>query len=51
MFAIDTHGRTARRAICLFFSAVIVSTGLCLGALGAQSMERSALAAVAAAHA
>jgi hypothetical protein len=46
MFAIHTYGRTAQRAICLFFSAVIVSTGLMLGALGAQAMERDAIAAV-----
>ena len=46
MFAIHSHRRIAQRAICLFFAAVIVSSGLSLGAFGALAMERSAAAAV-----
>lgn len=45
MFAIHTYGRTAQRAICLFFSAVIVSSGLMLGVVGVHAAERSAIAA------
>jgi len=51
MFDIHTYSRNAQRAICLFFSAVIVSTGLLLGVLGAHAMERDAAAAVAEARA
>jgi hypothetical protein len=45
MFTIHTYSRTAQRAICLFFSAVIVSSGLMLGVVGVHAAERSAVAA------
>lgn len=45
MFTAQIDFQTVQRAVCMFLAACIVSAGLTVGAIGAQSLERQAIAA------
>lgn len=47
MFTAQIDFHTIQRAVCMFLAACIVSAGLTVGAIGAQSLERQAIVAAA----
>lgn len=46
MFNITANYQNVQRAVCLFFSAMIVSSALMLGYVGAQAAEQNAIASL-----
>jgi hypothetical protein len=46
MFTNTIQYQNVQRAICLFFSALIVSSALALGYVGAEAAEQNAIAAL-----
>ena len=51
MFTTTIQYQNVQRAICLFFSALIVSSALTLGYVGAEVAEQNAIAALSEARA
>lgn len=50
MFTIQTTRNLFQSTTCMLLAAIIVSFSLTMGAVGVQSMEQNAIAALAATH-